>query len=141
MPKIDRNKKVALLLFFISMAFIFFMSGRSSDYRRNREIETLIETLSTAIYSTGIPTISYMNVDSQSLMKYKYFMIRYKYDCTNYKKQQVVEDVKNRLKYSNIKIYVNHDFDDYYLIQAYNNNFFFDILIYEDMLDITVNKK
>lgn len=68
MPKIDRNKKVALLLFFISMAFIFFMSSRSSDYRRNKEIETL----STAIYSTGIPNISYMNVDSQSLMKYKY---------------------------------------------------------------------
>ena len=34
MPKIDRNKKVALLLFFISMAFIFFMSSRSSDYRK-----------------------------------------------------------------------------------------------------------
>lgn len=137
MPKIDRNKKVALLLFFISMAFILFMSGRSSDYRRNKEIETL----STAIYSTGIPNISYMNVDSQSLMKYKYFMIRYKYDYTNHKKQQVVEDVKNRLKCSNVKIYVDHDFDDYYLIQAYNNNFFFDILIYEDMLDITVNKR
>lgn len=74
-------------------------------------------------------------------MKAKYYTVRYEYSPATLSRQELAGKIERKLADSKVKIYVSHDFKDNFLIQSYNAQFFYDILVFDDRVMVTVNKK
>lgn len=132
-----RGNKIALVFLVLSTAFIFLIADKTSDYRGNQR--TIL--LASAISSTGIQSIESLQYKDSSLMKAKYYTVRYEYSPATLSRQELAGKIERKLADSKVKIYVSHDFKDNFLIQAYNAQFFYDILVFDDRVMVTVNKK
>lgn len=132
-----RGNKIALVFLVLSTAFIFLIADKTSDYRGNQR--TIL--LASAISSTGIQSIEGLQYKDSSLMKAKYYTVRYEYSPAILSRQKLAGKIERKLADSKVKIYVSHDFKDNFLIQAYNAQFFYDILVFDDRVMVTVNKK
>lgn len=130
-----RGNKIALTFLVLSAAFIFLIADKTNDYRGNQR--TIL--LASAISSMGIQSIEGLQHKDSSLMKAKYYTVRYEYSPATLSRQELAGKIERKLADSKVKIYVSHDFKDNFLIQAYNAQFFYDILVFDDR--VTVNKK
>ncbi len=132
-----RCNKIALAFLVLSAAFIFLIVDKTNDYRGNQR--TIL--LASAISPTGIQSIEGLQYEGGSLMKAKYYTVRYEYSPATLSRQELAGKIERKLADSKVKIYVSHDFKDNFLIQAYNAQFFYDILVFDDRVMVTVNKK
>lgn len=132
-----RGNKIALVFLVLSTAFIFLIADKTSDYRENQR--TIL--LASAISSTGIQSIEGLQYKDSSLMKAKYYTVRYEYSPATLSRQELAGKIERKLADSKVKIYVSHNFKDNFRIQAYNAQFFYDILVFDDRVMVTVNKK
>lgn len=111
-----RGNKIALAILVLSAAFIFLITDKTSDYRGNQR--TIL--LASAISLTGIQSIEGLQYKDSSLMKAKYYSVRYEYSPALLSRQKLAGKIERKLADSKVKIYVSHNFKDNFLIQAYN---------------------
>ena len=95
------GNKIALAFLVLSAAFIFLIADKTSDYRGNQR--TIL--LASAISSTGIQSIEGLQYKDSSLMKAKYYTVRYEYSPGILSRQKLAGKIERKLADSKVKIY------------------------------------
>ncbi len=131
----NRRKKVILLVILVICSIIACIA--SEKYREPENIYRL----SNVISETQIPSIPYLRFQKNKYVRSKYYVMRYTYDGKVNNRNELANEILKRVKKAGYTVTVSNSTEERFYILAENENFFFEISVFSDLLSVSVNEK
>lgn len=131
----SRNKKGIVLVAIIFLSIIACLLSE-----RYREPEHIYH-LSNVISETQIPSIPFLRFQKSKYIHSKYYVMRYTFDSNAYNRNELAFEIIRRITKAGYKVKVANSTKERFYILAENENFFFEVSVFSDLLSVSVNEK